>query len=237
MTIVSVQTRKFRWSCPFIACIIVVLVTAAAEEGQSEYPAQVKTDLEAKVGQMRSRWDKATDDVFGLVDQMVSRQLSNLGLAAKELLVGRARQMSVLQKGSLRLQVATRHGVFGKCCCSQDASGECRWRGAGAGIGTQLLMCPDAEMDYYEHKGGRGKETADAQTTDMLLDACVQSVEWQRHTKRASDAATSATPMVPPAASAEALQTLRDFQDVLQGGAAEATSVPTVADNSSSDEE
>lgn len=224
-----------------IAGCMVCRVAAEADQGQSNFViftrgneqisvatdndlAQAQESFKGKINEMKGRWNQATNDVFGLVDDMTSQQMSALGVAAKEILVNRARQLSILEKASQRLQVATRHGVFGKCCCSQDASGECGWRDVGAAAGTEMLMCPNNEVDYYEHRGGllvntlasrelQGQQAADAQTFDMLLDACVSSREWQRH-----HAANSGTDGALPAEASEeaALAVLTEFQNSLK---------------------
>mmetsp|Transcript_59330 Transcript_59330/g.94195 ORF Transcript_59330/g.94195 Transcript_59330/m.94195 type:complete len:229 (+) Transcript_59330:106-792(+) len=175
----------FRWL--FVMCFLAA--PAFANKTISEGPigsdkiiavtdermTEARADFGSKLEQMESRWSLATEDAIRLVDQEIKAQMTALGITAREILMDRTRQLNVLYKASTRLQVAARHGVFGKCCCARDSLGGCSWRDAGHHFGRDHQRCPDNEDDYDDHAADTTGRSLDA-----LLDVCAQSPEWRR---------------------------------------------------------
>ncbi|OLP94203.1 hypothetical protein AK812_SmicGene23807 [Symbiodinium microadriaticum] len=145
------------------------------------------------------------------LDEAAAAEAQKLQDDAQRFLERTHSALFLLQVKEWRLQVAVRHGVFGRCCCQTDSVSNCEWVDRWLLVGHDLQCPARLGTDYLDHYTGRQQQMAlnelmpdDVAPLDTLIDACRASSQWRQHVKGRQDRLVEAVP-------ADALKAVKDL--------------------------
>lgn len=150
---------------------------ATLQKAQQELN-QVIADTEREIRQsLESFYTSTKESLQAQTQEMLS--------VVKSLHADSSKRVELLTQRERRLEIAMKHGEYGKCCCTEPnkestdvAPGQCTWS-----VGAQLLgkfskKCDMDKLAYTEFLG----QAKDGGLEDRMLDECGQTSEWLQYT-------------------------------------------------------
>mmetsp|Transcript_133159 Transcript_133159/g.188139 ORF Transcript_133159/g.188139 Transcript_133159/m.188139 type:complete len:253 (-) Transcript_133159:19-777(-) len=164
-----------------------------------------------EIDKVRCELDQTINETFTALDEAAAAEAQKLQDDAERFLERTHSALFLLQVKEWRLQVAVRHGVFGRCCCQTDSVSNCEWVDRWLLVGHDLQCPARLGTDYLDHYTGRQQQMAlnelmpdDMAPLDTLIDACRASSQWRQHVKGRQDRLVEAVP-------ADALKAVKDL--------------------------